>query len=252
MRYQGGKTKQRKYILPIIEGYLRGKNVWYIEPFVGGGSIFTCVDHPLKLGADIDSDVIDLWKHCLINHSPLPDPNDITEELYTRLKKESDLPNSERKFHSWIHGLVSHACSYGGKKWGGYARFNPKKGENHIAEAINGLRKQISEFKKPEKLMLLSCPYYEVPVVPKSVIYCDPPYMGTLGYGNEFDHDRFWNWCRLMVAEFDCTVLVSEYNAPKDFRCVLSINKKDGMGTTKEGNKQKNKTEKLFVANGNI
>ena len=172
MRYQGGKIKQRKYILPIIEGYLHNHSAWYIEPFMGGGSIFTYVNHPLKLGADIDSDLMDMWKHFLVSHCPLPDPKEITKDLYERLRDESNLPNTERKFHSWIHGFVSHACSYGGKKWGGYAHMNPKRGEDHIAEAVSGLDKQIKDFKEPEKLILMSCPYDEVPVLPNSVIYC--------------------------------------------------------------------------------
>ena len=45
------------------------------------------------------------------------------------------------------------------------------------------------------------------------VVYCDPPYAGTTGYGREFDHDAFWQWCRTR----DFPVYVSEYRAPEDF-----------------------------------
>ena len=45
------------------------------------------------------------------------------------------------------------------------------------------------------------------------VVYCDPPYAGTGGYGREFDHDAFWQWCRTR----DFPVYVSEYRAPEDF-----------------------------------
>lgn len=45
------------------------------------------------------------------------------------------------------------------------------------------------------------------------VVYCDPPYAGTSGYGCEFDHDAFWQWCRTR----DFPVYVSEYRAPEDF-----------------------------------
>jgi len=253
MRYQGGKNKQWKHIVPIIEDYLNGRdNVWYIEPFMGGGSVFTHVRHNLKLGADIDSDVISMWKHFLQGPATLPSPSDINEKVYAAMKEESNLPEWERKYPSWMHGFVSHACSYGGKKWGGFAHFNQKKNEDHVKEAINGLAKQLDEHYLPKlSEMLVVSNFIDVPVMPNSVIYCDPPYEGTLGYGKEFNHEKFWNWCRVMVSEFNCTVLVSEYNAPKDFRCILELGKKDGMGTTKCGCKQKSKTEKLFVANGN-
>lgn len=46
-----------------------------------------------------------------------------------------------------------------------------------------------------------------------NVVYCDPPYAGTGGYGREFDHDAFWQWCRTR----DFPVYVSEYRAPEDF-----------------------------------
>ena len=45
------------------------------------------------------------------------------------------------------------------------------------------------------------------------VVYCDPPYVGTSGYGREFDHEAFWQWCRTR----DFPVYVSEYWAPEDF-----------------------------------
>ena len=45
------------------------------------------------------------------------------------------------------------------------------------------------------------------------VVYCDPPYAGTEGYGRGFDNEAFWQWCRTR----DFPVYVSEYRAPEDF-----------------------------------
>ena len=47
----------------------------------------------------------------------------------------------------------------------------------------------------------------------EDVVYCDPPYAETEGYGREFDHEAFWQWCRTR----DFPVYVSEYRAPEDF-----------------------------------
>ena len=57
------------------------------------------------------------------------------------------------------------------------------------------------------------------------MVYCDPPYEGTCGYGMEFDHEEFWNWCRT-VASNGNKVFVSEYKAPCDFKCVDEIKKR--------------------------
>ena len=43
--------------------------------------------------------------------------------------------------------------------------------------------------------------------------------MGTTKYKDDFNHDEFWDWCRLMSMEHN-KVYVSEYNAPDDFKCV--------------------------------
>jgi hypothetical protein len=49
------------------------------------------------------------------------------------------------------------------------------------------------------------------------------------------------------LAKRGCTVLISEHKAPEDFMCIWRRKKPDGMGTTKTGNKQKVKIEKLFL-----
>lgn len=55
----------------------------------------------------------------------------------------------------------------------------------------------------------------------KSVIYCDIPYKGTKQYSTSkgFDHNKFWEWCRTKTTDGN-DVLISEYEAPDDFKCV--------------------------------
>lgn len=61
--------------------------------------------------------------------------------------------------------------------------------------------------------------YRQLDIPDGAVIYCDPPYYGTGGYGMDFDHTAFWEWCRQMSAKGH-DVYVSEYSAPDDFECV--------------------------------
>lgn len=63
--------------------------------------------------------------------------------------------------------------------------------------------------------------YRKVQIPENSVVYCDPPYKDTHGYGVEFDHDAFWEWCRTR----DFPVYVSEIKAPTDFKPVLTYEK---------------------------
>lgn len=54
------------------------------------------------------------------------------------------------------------------------------------------------------------------------VVYCDPPYKNTHGYGIEFNTDAFWEWTRTRYYP----VYVSEYQAPSDFVSVWSKEKR--------------------------
>ena len=54
------------------------------------------------------------------------------------------------------------------------------------------------------------------------VVYCDPPYKNTHGYGIEFNTDAFWEWARTR----DYPVYVSEYKTPSDFVSIWSKEKR--------------------------
>ena len=72
------------------------------------------------------------------------------------------------------------------------------------------------------------------------VVYCDPPYKNTHGYGIEFNTDAFWEWARTR----DYPVYVSEYQAPSDFVSIWSKEKRvllNGESLTAP------RTEHLFV-----
>ena len=72
------------------------------------------------------------------------------------------------------------------------------------------------------------------------VVYCDPPYKNTHGYGIEFNSDAFWEWAR--TREYP--VYVSEYQAPSDFVSIWSKEKRvllNGESLTAP------RTENLFV-----
>ena len=51
------------------------------------------------------------------------------------------------------------------------------------------------------------------------VVYADPPYDGTTGYGKEkFDSDIFWEYAREISKNH--LVFVSEQSAPQDFKSI--------------------------------
>lgn len=60
--------------------------------------------------------------------------------------------------------------------------------------------------------------YRDVYIPDGSVVYCDPPYANTSGYGIDFDHRAFYAWCRAVGKNHP--LFVSEYWMPPDFQCI--------------------------------
>lgn len=81
--------------------------------------------------------------------------------------------------------------------------------------------------------------YDEVDIPENALIYCDPPYINTAGYGVEFNHSRFYDWCRAQKE----LVLISEYAMPEDFIPICRKNK----SITLCGGGTKKAEEKLFI-----
>jgi site-specific DNA-adenine methylase len=75
-----------------------------------------------------------------------------------------------------------------------------------------------------QQLNFTNLSYDNVHIEKNSVVYCDPPYIGTVQYYDaKFDHNKFYDWCdRQMV-----TVFISEYYMPSGrFKLLASLKKR--------------------------
>ena len=91
-----------------------------------------------------------------------------------------------------------------------------------------------------ERLDISGKSYNEVEIFPNSVVYCDPPYIGTEGYCVEFDHEQFYEWLR----NTNFPVYISEYTMPSDFAIVASIDKISNFSPT---NNSTVKQENIYI-----
>lgn len=256
MRYSGSKKRFIKQFLPIL---LKDTNddTLFIDAFGGGMNVVCAVPLKNKWAVEINYYIHALWATIQkrgLDYLELPkDSNELTQEMYEDIKKHYLI--NDNKYPDYLIGFVGACCSYGGAWFNGYAHFNPKKNEDHIKEAYNGLKKQVEEFINLDSTIFIPRTYHDLGWdIPfdnpeNTVIYCDPPYFETKKYESDFDHFVFWHWVRTM-SKRGIRVYVSEYTAPEDFKCIWEAKKKDGMGTTKEGKKQNTKVERLFVYNG--
>lgn len=253
MRYQGSKAKIAKHIIPIITEHLK-EGMVFVDLFGGGMNLVDKVDFPVKSVCEINGYVVALWNDIKENGMKNV-PEYVTLEDYEEAK--SDYINGRRsRFSDAQIGYIATCCSYGGSWFNGYAHFNPKKNEDHVKEAYNGLKKQVENFKHLDTTIFTESDYrdfiLEVPprLLDQMVIYADPPYASSKRYETDFDNATFWQDMRNICRKSKAKVYVSEYEAPVDFKCVWQKDVPDGMGTTVKGRKQNRKTEKLFVYNG--
>lgn len=227
MKYMGSKARIAKHILPIIlKGRKEGQ--WYVEPFVGGANMIDKVDGN-RIGADINNYLIALLQHLQAGWRPDIEP---TKENYDKIRE------SKHEYSDQVVGCFGFLFSFGAKFFGGFVE--TKSARDRIGESIRNGEKTGRSIKG----IKFTCSSYDNLILPKeSIIYCDPPYAGTTKYKDDFDHEKFWGWCRKKVKEGH-QVFISEYNAPDDFVCVW---KQELNVTVARNGKHKKAIEKLFV-----
>ena len=221
MKYLGGKYILGKRLAPLVKGYLEPHHT-YVEPMVGGGGMLSHmlnIDNPI-IANDIDMEVIAFWQSLQNGRSDFP--QHLTREKYYDIKNHST--------DSALRAYVGYGCSFGGKKWGGYAQ--NKRGTNYAMlektsanrmmesfrnfamEAYNGSIQMGELFRKRKELTFTSGSYLDMVLPENCVIYCDPPYKNTTGMNTyKFDHNIFYDWVLKRASQGDI-ILISEYDCP--------------------------------------
>lgn len=99
---------------------------------------------------------------------------------------------------------------------------------------------RLESIKNLDRLQRFVGDYREVKIEQDAVIYCDIPYRGTVGYGVDFDHEAFYDWCEKQSQP----VFISEYWMPEErFKCIAEFNHTNTFSSS--GNKKV--TERVFV-----
>ena len=247
MKYMGSKSRICKYIVPIIQEYIDKNNIKkYWEPFVGGANVIDKIKCAKKVGSDKNKYLIALLNRMKQNGELF---ERVSKELYDRAR---DCFNSQTKeFEDWELGNIGFLASYNGRWFdGGYAKPGFEKTKNgeryrdYYQEAKNNLTKQFQNFIGIENSRFCVLDYKDY--TPNGcVIYCDPPYANTKTYvsAQDFNHEEFWETMRKWSK--NNVVLISEENAPEDFRVVWS----QQVSRSIKANDKTTAIEKLFIFN---
>ena len=231
MRYMGGKARQAGHIREVV-ARMRGERDHYLEPFMGGGWVSAAVapDFPRATLADASGPLVALWRAVVVDGwAP---PAAMTRDEYDRLRAEDDV--------TALHGWAGYAASYQGKYFGGYNGDVPSR--DYIAEAARSTARKAAVLRTHPDLTILHADYRVHAVTDRTVVYCDPPYADTTGYGavGVFDTMEFWTTAQKW-GESGALVLVHEYSAPDGWVPVLETDRVETMhhggpssGTRKE------------------
>lgn len=229
MQYLGGKKRIAKKLIDFLNPYLNNVD-YYFEPFVGSCAVIENISHLDRRASDGNEYLIAMYK--ALQNGWIP-PQNITEFEYQYVKQNKDLDKA-------LTAFCGIGCSFSGKWFGGYCRDKKNTNRNYALNAHNTLLKQLPKIKN----VLFKHSDYREWNPKKSLIYCDPPYCHTTGYGlfDKFDSDEFWDIAREWSK--NNIVFISEYQAPNDFECVFEILTRTDMKNS--NGKTIPRTEKIF------
>lgn len=232
MRYLGGKMRQAKKIVAAVADVAErhGKTLW-VEPFVGGASVLAAAGERFerRQGSDVDANLICFWRAVMGGWVP---PATMTREQYVGLR-DGTIDGASPELRTW----AKYACSRNGKPWAGYGP--TEAGRDRLAESI---RSTAAKGKALAGAWLFECSYEYLGIPDDAIVYADPPYAETTGYGDQFNSDDFWLWCR-RLADGGTPVVVSEYSAPEGFTPIASWVR----ASTLAANKTRTRTESLYL-----
>ena len=235
MKYMGSKRRIAKDILKVMLEDI-GDN-YFVDCFCGGGNLIMYANCKNKIASDINPYVIQFFKRLQKEGTSwLPKNNEeFTKDDYNYMNK------NKKWFCKSILGYVGYAISFGGKWFSGWCSDSCGK-RDYVAESYRNACKQLELIKD---VKFICSPYDKLDIPENSIIYADPPYKNTTKYDavDEFDHEKFYNWCRLMKSK-GYKIYVSEYNMPDDFKCIWE---KDLKITVAKDSNNKVAVEKLWT-----
>ena len=223
MKYQGGKTRLAPRIAQAILEYGAGREL-YLEPFLGSAAVLARVAPNIGRAVVSDSadDLMLMWNAARNGWVP---PTALSRVEYEDLRRQSHA--------SALRGFAGYACSYAGKWFGGYATGHP--GEDF---ARAGSRSVVARSVALRSVDLYLADYREMSDIAtaQAVVYADPPYAGTTGYGatGAFDSRAFWDEAAVWRAQ-GAVVLVSERTAPAGWHEVWRLERQNATHRLNQG-----------------
>lgn len=227
MTYMGSKRRYAKYIVPIINNYIKENGInTFIDCFCGGANLTDKIICDNVYGNDLSPTLIALHKQAQEDFSKIPTDGSREywdkayaewKEMKTKMDQGEDF--SKLKMPLFEIGAIEW---YGSFANGGFPRgyAKPTATRNYYQEAWRNHNKQ-KDLESYNKIHFLNNDYRNIDLnkfdLNTTVLYCDSPYKGTKPYAidKKFDFDTYYSWLRETSKKVP--IFISEQNMPDDF-----------------------------------
>lgn len=247
MTYMGGKQRLVKFIVPIINKYIKDNGIEnFYDVATGGANIITYIECENLYANDLSPTLIALHKAAQQDFSSIC--TDSSREQWDRcykeykkiksanFKKESLIPLAEIGAIEWFGGFSGRGFP------GGYGVNSD--GRDQFKERYNNLKKQ-SEEPSYKKINFTCGDYRNIEFKPNSLIVCDMPYKGTKTYGinTNFVYSDYYKW--LMKTAKSVPIFICEQELPLEIPASI-IWEKEVKRDIDPAKRKAEKTERLY------
>ena len=256
MVFMGSKNKYKKYIIPIINKYIRNNKIKdFYDVFCGGANLIDSIICENLYANDLSPTLIALHKQMQIDSSVFPETGsrlwwDDAYKDYKRLinnfpidykiwEKEALIPLWQIGAIEWYSSFTRGGFPRGYAKAGGGRDYYKEGLKNHLEQMRNTNYKKI-HFSQGS--------YKNINIPENALIYCDAPYRNTKPYSinPKFNYEEYYNW--LKEKSKTNPIFISEQEMPEGFNIIWEMEVKRTAGR----NHQFTANERLyFIDNRN-
>jgi DNA adenine methylase len=209
IKWSGSKASQCDRIISYFPKYISN----YIEPFVGGGSVFLkLLESDIKIDnyiiSDLNKELIGIYNlikndpnylishytnyHTEFNNGDIQHRKDVFNEIRKRFNTDKNPADFYCLTRTSTNGLVRYSSK-------GVYNVSPHFSRPGMKpDEVSKLILHYSKLFNDKNVMFNACSYEYIgnEFDKNALIYCDSPYTKTKGmYFNNFDNNKYIDWC---------------------------------------------------------